>query len=353
MLKNTCIKNNMNIQEIRDSHNQILVIGNHSPIIQSILDFDYLSGKKQPSLLGIITGRRGYTKYFWGRGEILLPTFSSPTNITDSTESTESTESTNLWFLNLSSGRRALSTTQQLLGSRQIPDRQFIDVSGDQRSAATDNQREFIMSGGVLFAENVPELHSLELIQAKQSSLLIGPASVGLLVPGALKLGPIGGITPTQINEAQLTKPGNVAVLSASGGMTNELINITIGEGHHLSFALSFGGDRFPILSPREAFLLAEADPQTKTVLYYGELGGVDEYELVKLKSEGKFTKQVIAHIAGTVSSLFPESPQFGHAKAKASKDSETALAKRRALKKVGFQVSDSFSDFIKLVSKL
>ena len=172
-------------------------------------------------------------------------------------------------------------------------------------------------------------------------------------MPGSLKLGPIGGITPTQIKESELTTPGSIAVLSASGGMTNELINIAIGSGHHLSFALAFGGDRFPALSPRDAFLIAESDPETKTVLYYGELGGEDEYELLKLREEGKFTKDVIAHIAGTVSSLFKEAPQFGHAKAKANKKSETALAKRKALKEAGFQVSNSFSHFLDLTAKL
>ena len=59
------------------------------------------------------------------------------------------------------------------------------------------------------------------------------------------------------------------------------------------------------MLSPEAAFLLAESDRRTKAVLYYGELGGEDEYELVKLKAEGKFTKRVIAHVAGTVASLF------------------------------------------------
>ena len=150
-----------------------------------------------------------------------------------------------------------------------------------------------------------------------------------------------------------MTIPGTLAVLSASGGMTNELINIVVQAGHKLSFALSFGGDRFPVLSPREAFLLAEQDPQTQGVLYYGELGGEDEYELVSLKKEGLFTKPVVAHIAGTVASLFPESPQFGHAKAKADKTRVTALAKREVMKSAGFMVSSSFSEFIKLVNNL
>ena len=318
----------ISIPQIRESVNKIIVLGNHEPIIQSILDFDYLSGKKEGSVVGIVTGRRGFAKYFWGRSEILIPTLLGGESLQSSSPS--------LWLLNLLSGRRTLSSTLEFLnGTPQL-------------------------AGAALFAENVPELHSLRIINAVQSPLVVGPASVGLLVPGmphhsagALKLGPIGGITPTQIEESHLTESGHVAVMSASGGMTNELINIAAGAGHRLSFALSFGGDRFPVLSPREAFLLAESDPETQTVLYYGELGGEDEYELVKLKQEGLFSKQVVAHIAGTVADLFAESPQFGHAKAKADKARATARAKRAALQTAGFIVSSSFSEFIKLVAAL
>lgn len=307
----------ISITKVRARTNTIIVMGNHEPLIQSILDFDYLSGNGA-SVSAIVTGKRGYAKYFWGRSEILIPTVTSLSALQTLPPET------NCWFLNLNSGRRVLSSTGEALSKGVV--------------------------GGAVFAENTPERHALELIRTVGDALIVGPASVGLLVPGALKLGPIGGITPDQIIEGHLTEKGSVAVLSASGGMTNELINIAISSGHRLSFALSFGGDRFPILSPRDAFLLAEEDPETKTVLYYGELGGEDEYELVRLKEEKRFTKTVIAHIAGTVASLFPESPQFGHAKAKADKQKTTAAAKRAVLKKAGFHVSGSFSEFIELV---
>lgn len=322
------------IQQIRDRENKIIVFGNQEPIIQSILDFDFLSGKSQGSIVGIVTGRRGFAKMFFGRNEVLIPTYTDLHGFTDS----RINDKFNYWFLNLLSGRRTLSSTIDLL-----------------KSSISNLESNFI--GGSLFAENVPELHSLKILESlsslPESKLIVGPASVGLLVPGVLKLGPIGGITPDQIVEGKITEKGGVAVMSASGGMTNELMSIATLAGHKLSFALSFGGDRFPVLSPRDAFLLAESDPATKTVLYYGELGGEDEYELVKLKEDGKFTKKVIAHVAGTVASLFVESPQFGHAKAKADKARTTASAKREALKSAGFSVSSSFSEFIQLVKKL
>ena len=317
----------ISIEQIRNQENKIIVFGSHQSIIQSILDFDYLSGKSEGSVVGIVTGKRGFAKMFYGRNEILIPTFATlPQSSELSGPEFGTSETSNLWFLNLLSGRRTLASTLETLNHNFV--------------------------GGSLFAENVPELHSLKLIE-NNKGLIVGPASVGLLVPGVLKLGPIGGITPDQIMEGMITEKGSTAVMSASGGMTNELMSIATLAGHKLSFALSFGGDRFPVLSPRDAFLLAESDPEIKTILYYGELGGEDEYELVKLKEEGKFTKNVVAHIAGTVASLFAESPQFGHAKAKADKERTTATAKREALRSAGFSVSNSFTEFINLVNEI
>lgn len=341
----------ISIQQIRDHENKIIVLGSNEPIIQSILDFDYLSGKKEGSILGIVTGRRGFVKMFFGRDEVMIPTFATLQGLTlqeaPNPKGRSDLKGVNYWFLNLLSGRRTLTSTLELM--------QLDGSLSSEPCASIGECSELCDSrfvGGSLFAENVPELHSLKMIELNEK-LIVGPASVGLLVPGCMKLGPIGGITPDQIGEGKITEKGNVAVMSASGGMTNELMSIASLAGHKLSFALSFGGDRFPVLSPRDAFLLAQSDPDTKTILYYGELGGEDEYELLKLKQEGKFTKHVIAHIAGTVASLFAESPQFGHAKAKADKERTTALAKREALRSAGFSVSNSFSAFIELVNNL
>ncbi len=309
------------INKIRSVNPQIVVLGNHQPIIQSILDFDYLSKKTAPSIVGIVGNANGYAKYFWGKKEILIRTFISLRNV-------ENKERIS-WFLNMVSGRRVLSSGLELL--EQFPN----------------------LLGGVFFAENVPEKNALDLYYRgnKKGYTLIGPASIGLLVPGHIKLGPIGGVTADQVIRAHLTEQGSVAVLSASGGMTNELITIVNQSGLRISFAVSFGGERFPLLAPNDALLLAQQDEQTKLIVYYGELGGEDEYQLIDMKEKGLLTKPVFIHIAGTVATLFPESPQFGHAKAKAQHEKETAMAKRLALRKAGFTVTERFGDMMRLLS--
>ena len=172
-------------------------------------------------------------------------------------------------------------------------------------------------------------------------------------MPGALKLGVVGGVDWRQLKANRLEQAGSVAVLSASGGMINELITMVASSEHNVSFALCFGGDRFPATQPSDAFLAAEADSATKAIVYYGELGGTDEYELVELIKNGTLTKPVVAYIAGIIGEKFDTPVQFGHAKALAGSRDETATAKREALRSVGVIVAESIGELTKLVAEL
>lgn len=312
----------IDIEKIRKNEGKIITVGSYSAIIQSILDFDYLSGKKTPTVSAIIATGRKFERYFWGKKEILIPVYSSIDVIPDSKKKNLT------FFLNLTSARRTLSSTKNLLEN--IPS----------------------LLGGVIFAENVPEKHTIELynLSQKTNKFIIGPASVGMVIPNVLKLGAIGGIDANQLVDSSLFTPGNIAVFSASGGMTGELIRIVAQNNKNISFSLSFGGDRFPIMSPKDAFIAAQNDPETKAICYFGELGGIDEYELADLIKTKKVTKPTYCFIAGSISEIFETPPQFGHAKAMAKNRNESAKEKKEALKDAGAIVADTFSQFVELI---
>jgi ATP citrate (pro-S)-lyase len=166
-----------------------------------------------------------------------------------------------------------------------------------------------------------------------------------MLLPGVLKLGAIGGTMYEQLVEARIQSAGDVAVITTSGGMINELIRVVTGQGRGVSFAVAMGGDMYPALDPAAAVMLAEADPKTKEIIFFGELGGTDEYQIAELIRTGKVKKRIIAYIAGVVAELFPNPPQFGHAKALAQSNDETAGAKKDALRNVGVVVCDRFDE--------
>lgn len=315
----------IDIQALRSKEQKILAIGSHPGIIQSILDFDYLSGRERQSVVAIIASGRKFERYFFGKKEVLIPVFGSIDAVPEKAK-----QSTSL-FLNLTSARRVLSSTKELF--EKLPH----------------------LSGGTIFAEDLPERHALELSEVvkEKNAFAVGPSSVGLLIPSKVKLGAIGGVDVRQFLGSNIFTEGSVAVFSASGGMTNEIINVVSRAGSRLSFSLSFGGDRFPLASPKDAFLAAENDPQTKTIVYFGELGGTDEYDLAELLHTKQVTKKVIAYIAGEVSELFENPPQFGHAKAMAKTDSETARSKREALKEAGARVAGSFTEFVSFIEEI
>lgn len=313
-----------NIADIRSNPGAILAVGAYRPGYQAILDFDMLCGKAKPSIVGIVGSTKRFEKYFWGNGEVLIPCFKT---LKDAKVALPHVD----WLLNITSARRAYQTTND-----------FFDTYPDAR-------------GGHIFAEDIPEQQAIDLFNnyVQKGKTIIGPAGVGMIVPGSLKLGVVGGVDWRQLQANHLNQAGSVAVLSASGGMINELISMVATSGHLLSFALCFGGDRFPATQPSTAFLAAEADPATTHIVYYGELGGTDEYEIAKLINEGKVTKPVIAYIAGVIGESFDAPVQFGHAKALAGSNDETASAKRKILAASNVQVASSISELDTLIRAL
>lgn len=305
------------LSEIRMTDIRVIVLGSHPGIVQSILDYDFLIGKQQPSVIAIIASGRKQERYFWGETEIILPVVSKIEQLDEECRKVCTA------VLNVQSGRRILNSSKLAIGL--LPNIKLL----------------------TLFAEQTPEGHSLELAEYVQGKdvLVAGPSSVGILLPGFVKLGAIGGTQHKQLSEAGILDSGDTAVISTSGGIVNELIHTVTGTGFWVSFAMAIGGDRFPITTPAQAMLLAEADTQTKRIVYFGELGGFDEYEIADLIDQGLITKEIIAYVAGTVAELFETPPQFGHAKAMAQSQDESASAKKERLLKSGVYVCDTFGD--------
>ncbi len=313
-----------NIASIRENPGSILAVGAYRPGYQAILDFDMLCGRESPSIVGIVGSNKRFEKYSWGNGEILIPCYQT---IDDAKQVIDHVD----WLLNITSARRAYQITCDFFET-------FPEATGAH-----------------IFAEDIPEVQAISLHEkyVKAGKTIIGPAGVGLIVPGALKLGVVGGVDWRQLQSNHLEQTGSVAVLSASGGMINELITMVASSQHLVSFALCFGGDRFPATTPKDAFLAAEADPATRSIVYYGELGGTDEYEVASLIKEKKLTKPIVAYISGIIGEQFDAPVQFGHAKALAHSEDETASAKRAALKSHNVTVAESIAELTELVARL
>lgn len=303
----------------------LVMFGNHPGIIQSTMDFDYLAGKIEHSIVAIVGVPQKSFRYFWGEKEVIIPGFKSVDDMPNSLK-----QRVNLFAI-LQSARRVLESAKVAIS--QLPN----------------------IVGGTVFAEGVPEQHALALraVCKKNKVFIFGPSSVGLTVSGMFKLGAIGGTTAEGIQATGLIDVGTIAVVSSSGGMVNELINMVAKNGYRVSFATAIGGERYPMTTPLDALRQAIDDKQTKALLYFGELGGQDEYEIADYLISHKTDKPIICYIAGQVAEYFEVPPQFGHAKALAGNKLETSSAKKVALREVGVTVADSFLDFETELSKL
>merc|ERR1712048_1259829 len=181
---------------------------------------------------------------------------------------------------------------------------------------------------------------------------VIGPATVGGIKPGCLRLGNTGGMLDNVVMSRPY-RPGSVAYVSKSGGMSNELNNIIARNSDGVYEGVAIGGDRYPGSRFIDHMLRYQDDPGAKILMLLGEVGGTDEYEIMQAVKDGRITKPIIAWCVGTCASCFSTEVQFGHAGAQARGDLETAAAKNKAMTDAGLIVPDSFDKIPETLANL
>lgn len=303
---------------------QVVVFGNHVGTIQSMLDFDYLVGREEPSIKAVVGVQQKVCRYFFGNREVLIKGYNELAEVP--TVVRQEIELVGV----MQSARRVLTCIEQ-------------SIAGLSK-----------LKVAFVFAENVTEQDALNLrdISTNAKVTVLGPASVGALVGGGWKLGAIGGITAIQLVDSGTLVAGDTVVVSTSGGIVNEIINRVTHSGGTIAYAAAIGGDLFPATKPYEIFQMALEDGNVKTIVYFGELGGHDEEQIAKIYSQAKDKKPAIAYIAGTISEHFDTPQQFGHAKAMASTEAETTSYKQKILAGAGLHVAKGFADFEQLINK-
>jgi succinyl-CoA synthetase alpha subunit len=140
----------------------------------------------------------------------------------------------------------------------------------------------------------------------------------------------------------EIFKPGPVGVMSRSGGQTSTVVWSLMRPGIGITTALHVGAE--PVLgsSFSEILPLFESDEDTRVVVLFGEIGTVAEEEAAEVIKEGRFTKPLVAYIAGRT---LPAGMRFSHASAIIEGDRGTAESKVKALKRVGAHVVEHPQD--------
>jgi succinyl-CoA synthetase alpha subunit/citrate synthase len=298
-----------------DRETTSFVYGMQENAIQRMLDFDYLCRRERPSVAGVIDPTRdGWHKCFFGTNQVLIPIYKTVTEAVKRHPEVDV-------MVNFASFRSAHSTTLEALETETL------------RTIA-------------VIAEGIPERYSREMavVAKKRNKWIIGPATVGGIAAGAFRIGNTAG-SLENIIQSKLYRPGHVAYVSKSGGLSNELNSMIALNSDGVYEGVALGGDRYSGSTFIDHVLRYEANPDVKMIVMLGEVGGTDEYEVIQALKAGKITKPLVVWNIGTCCTVFPAEVQFGHAGARASCDLETANAKNRALREAGAIVPDCFDD--------
>ncbi|XP_071108684.1 ATP-citrate synthase-like [Haliotis cracherodii] len=292
--------------------------------VQSMMDYDYVCSRKEPSVVAMIYPFTGdhKQKFYWGHKEVLIPAYK---NMADCMKKHPDADV----LINFASLRSAYESTVETMNFPQI------------RTIA-------------IIAEGIPENLTRQLVKTadEKKVTIIGPATVGGVKPGCFKIGNTGGMLDN-ILSSKLYRPGSVAYVSRSGGMSNELNNIIALNTNGVYEGVAIGGDRYPGTTFMDHILRYQDNPEVKMLVLLGEVGGVEEYRLVNALKENRVNKPVIAWCIGTCAKMFTSEVQFGHAGACANAESETAEAKNKALKEVGASVPKSFDELGTLIREV
>ncbi len=296
---------------------QAIFWNNNASAIQRMLDYDYVISREKPSVAAIVapTSSNKFEKFFYGPDEIMVPIFR---NTKDAAAAFPSADV----LLNFASFRTAYDVTMEAL--------------------ELGSQFKTIM----VTAEGIPERMARKMNQAARDAgvVVIGPATVGGIAPGAFKIANVGGTIENIIN-SKLHRTGSCGLVTRSGGLFNELSNIISINADGIAEGVAIGGDRFVGSVFIDNLLRMESNPDVKYMVLLGEVGGTEEYKVIEAVKSGKIKKPIIAWCIGTIAKHFSSGVQFGHAGASANAEAETAASKNAAMAEAGIYVPNSFND--------
>lgn len=213
-------------------------------------------------------------KYYWGHKEVLIPVYKKMSDAITKHKNVDV-------LVSFASLRSAYDSTLEVLEYPQI------------RTIA-------------IIAEGIPEnmTRKLNKLASERKVKIIGPATVGGVKPGCFKIGNTGGMLDN-ILHSKLYRPGSVAYVSRSGGMSNELNNIISKSTDGVFEGVAIGGDRYPGTTFMDHIMRYQNDPDAKMIVLLGEVGGTEEYEVCEALKNGTLTKPLVAWCIGTCAGKF------------------------------------------------
>jgi succinyl-CoA synthetase alpha subunit len=194
----------------------------------------------------------------------------------------------------------------------------------------------------IAITEGVPVQDMIRIMPfiKQNGTKLIGPNCPGLITPEECLIGILPG---------SIFSKGNIGLMSRSGTLTYEVVNLLTENGMGQTTCVGIGGDPVAGLYYQELLQMYEDDPDTEAVVLIGEIGGDAEEQAARFIKD-KMTKPVVAFIAGQTA---PPGKRMGHAGAIISSGSGTAEEKIKAFNEAGVPVAKEPSQIPGLLKKI
>ncbi|WP_430973430.1 succinate--CoA ligase subunit alpha [Sunxiuqinia rutila] len=186
----------------------------------------------------------------------------------------------------------------------------------------------------VAISEGVPiqDMIRVTSVIERNGTKLIGPNCPGLITPDEALIGILPGM---------IFKKGNIGLMSRSGTLTYEVVNMLTKNDMGQSTVVGIGGDPVAGLYYIDLLEMYENDPETEAVVLIGEIGGDAEEQAAEYIAK-HMTKPVVSFIAGQTA---PPGKRMGHAGAIISSGSGTAEEKIKAFAKANVPVAKEPSE--------
>jgi ATP citrate (pro-S)-lyase len=304
--------------EITLWNDKIIFAGNHAVMIQRIIDYDYYVGKNEPDIVCIYDEfiESKTQNFFWGTKRIGVP-------ITNS-----------------------IRQIEELLGDKTATVYNYASVRSYEavilKLVGVKNIRTFYV-----IAEGIPERKTIAMREflKKWGKSLLGPSSVGAIKAGleGHRIGNVGGLME-HIQKVNLVQYGNVAVITKSGGLLNEMIHFCNNIGLVIGEAVSIGGDAYCGIRFADLVKYYETVDGIKLVIMLGETGGTAEIDAAGWWNKNS-KKMLVGWCSGTSEKSFGDQIEFGHAGACAGSQKEEANYKNNKMRELGLIVPGTFEE--------
>ena len=133
--------------------------------------------------------------------------------------------------------------------------------------------------------------------------------------------------------------------------MASEVSWILTKNGMGQSTVVGIGGDILVGSSFADLMEDFERDPQTESLVLFGEIGGTYEEEAAEMIKKGKFSKKVVAFISGLFAEKLPQGTKLGHAGAIVYGEKGSYKSKIESFKSAGVVIAKTPDEIPQLLT--